>query len=81
MMFVSAALLVPTLWKQILTFVRGQENGFELTDYGATAIALFVAIILWGIGKCRPNERARILKEMKDHFDNAPTEIEVRRRS
>ena len=81
MMFVSAALLVPTLWKHILTFIRDRENVVGLTDYGATAMAFFAAIILWIIGKYRPNERARILKEMKDHFDNADTKIEVRKRS
>ena len=74
------ALAVPTLWKHILALVRGLEHGVELTDYGAAALTLFAAFILWVIGKIYHNERARVLKQMKDHFDNAPTKIEVRRR-
>ena len=41
-------------------------------EWIALAIGIFISVILYIVGLCFPNDRKKLMKKLKEHFDNSP---------
>lgn len=72
----SVMLTTIGLLLNILGKYLSQKSGVTITIYIGEWVALWVgiiiAIILYLIGLAFPNDRKKIMKKLKEHFDNSP---------
>jgi len=69
-----AAKLVSAWWSHTAAEVEGWQ-------YWALAIGLIIALALAAIDRLLPNERRKLLREMKEHFKSHPRQRKVMRRT
>lgn len=65
----------------ILGKYLSQKAGVTITIYTGEWIALLIgftiSVVLYGIGLALPNDRKKIMKKLKDHFDNSPKKRQI----
>lgn len=55
-----------------ITQISNSEIVIYKAEFGAFICGILISVILYIIGFCLPNDRTRLMKKLKNHFDNSP---------